>query len=295
LDHSHIRIRRAAALDFPKVRDLLLEFENPGVTDDQWRQLFVDHSGLQEGSFGYVMEDGAEIVGFLGVTVGQRTIRDKIHRFWNISNWIVRPAYRRRSLELVAQMLEDSGHATTITALSPAPHVLAIFKLLKFEMLDTSERVIVPSPLPAMRRKAVVLTDPLRIEPLLDAEARVVFRHHQLPHNKHMLVRAPEGDCHVVMNRSRKRLPGGIRLPLGRLHHVSSPNVFVRHADRVVIAAAARFAVAALVINERTLAGRRIWHSFPRPGGARTGAFKSDDLGPEDIDGLYSEAVLLNY
>jgi hypothetical protein len=97
------------------------------------------------------------------------------------------------------------------------------------------------------------------------------------------------------MNRSWKTIARNIRLPMGRVHHISAPDVFVRHADRVALAALTRFRVAALVVNERTLAGRRIWHSIRRPGGPRTGAFRSDELRPADIDGLYSEAILLNY
>jgi hypothetical protein len=293
LNQSSVRIREARAEDFPKVYRLLLEFENPGVTEDQWRQLFVDHSGQQNGVFGYVMVDGQEIVGFLGMTVGNRTIRNKLHRVCNISNWIVRQPYRGRSLDMRAPLVEESG--TTITALSPAPHVLAIFKLLKFQMLDTSERIIVPSPIPAFGNKAVVVTDPAEIERRLEGERLAIFRHHRLRYNKHLLAVAPEGTCHVVMNRSWKTLARGVRLPMGRVHHVSSADVFVRHVDRIALAAVTRLRVAALVVNERALGGRRIWHSLARPGGPREGAFKSDDLRPEDIDGLYSEAVLLNY
>ncbi len=293
MDHSKVSIREARAEDFPRVLPLLREFDNPGVTEAQWRQLFLDHSGMQRGVFGYVMVDGDEVVGFLGATIGQRSIRNEHRRICNLSNWIVRAAYRNRSLDLIARALDQKG--TTITALSPAPHVLAIFKLLKFEMLDTSERIIVPSPLPRFGAAAEVLTDPREIECRLETEALEIFRHHQLPYNKHLLVLAPEGGCHVVLNRSLKTVAGRLRVPMGRVHHVSSPDVFVRHADRIVIAAVASFRVAGLVVSQRTLGGRRVWHSFARPGGPRTGAFKSDDLGPEDIDGLYSEAVLLNY
>jgi len=49
------------------------------------------------------------------------------------------------------------------------------------------------------------------------------------------------------------------------------------------------------IVDERTLRGHKIWHSFPRPGGARTAAFKSSKLTALDIDNLYSEMVLLNY
>ena len=286
-------VREARAEDFAKAYALLLGFENPGVTEDQWRQLFVDHSGLQNGVFGYVMVDGEEVVGFLGATVGSRTIRGRTHRVCNLSNWIVKQPYRGRSLDLLTKVLDEQG--TTVTVLSPAPHVLKIFEMLRFELLDTSERIIIPSPLHAIVSKAVILTERSEIERELRGESLTILRHHSLQYNKHVLVRAPEGDCYVLMNRSWKTIARRIRIPMGRIHHISSRDVFLRYADRLALAAVARFGVAALIVNERALGGRRVWNSIRRPGGPRIGAFKSEELHPEDIDGLYSEAVLLNY
>jgi hypothetical protein len=291
--NSSICVREARAEDFADVHALLLGFNNHGVTASEWRQLFVDHTGLQKGVFGYVMVDGDEVVGFLATTIGKRTIRGKTHRFCNISNWIVKQAYRGRSLDLLSKVVDQ--HDVTVTALSPAPHVLPILQMLRFETLDTSERIIVPSPLPTSSRKVAILTDQASIEGALDADSLTIMRHHTLPYNKHLLVLAPEGSCYVLMNRSYKTIAGNIRVPMGRVHHVSSPDVFIRYVDRVILAAVTRLRVAALVVNERTLGGRRIWHSIRRPGGPRMGAFRSDELRPDDIDGLYSEAVLLNY
>jgi hypothetical protein len=290
---SSICVREARAKDFDKVHELLLGFNNEGVSESQWRQLFVDHSGLQRGVFGYVMVDGDEVVGFLATTIGERTIRGKTRRVCNISNWIVKPAYRGRSLELLSNVVDQPD--TTVTALSPAPHVLSILQMLRFETLDTSERIILPAPLLTSRSDVAILTDPASIEEALADGPRNVMRHHTLPYNKHLLIRAPEGNCYVLMNRSWKAIAGNFRLPLGRIHHIDSPDVFVRYADRVVLSAMMRLRVAALVVNERTLGGRRIWHSIERPGGPRSGAYRSEELRPDEIDGTYSEAVLLNY
>jgi hypothetical protein len=53
--------------------------------------------------------------------------------------------------------------------------------------------------------------------------------------------------------------------------------------------------VVAMIVDERMLRGGLPWHSFARPGGKRTAAFRSKILTEKDVDGLYSEAVLLNY
>jgi hypothetical protein len=51
----------------------------------------------------------------------------------------------------------------------------------------------------------------------------------------------------------------------------------------------------AMIVDDRTLRGVVPWHSFVRPDGKRNAAFRSSKLTANDIDGLYTEAVLLNY
>ena len=293
-----IEIREARGGDFAKVHPLLQRFQNPNVGEAQWRQLFVDHSGLQNDVFGYVMTDGDEIVGFLGATLGERTIRGKKHRFCNLSNWIVIDEYRDKSVGLLSRAIEAVEQHATITVLSPSPHVLKLFQLLRFHMLDKSERILLPSPSSVwsgLWTGTRVLTDRAAVEASLGGELLTIFRNHQLPYNNHLLLETPEGPCYVLFNRSWKAVRGNLRLPFGRVHHISAPDVFVRHVGRVVASAMMRFLVAAVIVDERALRGAKVWHSVPRPGARSLGAFQSDELGPADIDGLYTEAVLLNY
>jgi hypothetical protein len=288
-----IDVREARADDFAKIHPLLQSFNNPHVREEQWRQLFVDHSGLQKGVYGYVLTDDDEIVGFLATTFGERMIRGKKQRICNMSNWVVKEAYRGQSVRLLSKVLELDG--VTFSALSPSPQVLKVFKLLRFNMLDKSERIIVPLTFLGLRRRVDVITDPAAIERSLHGDLRTIHRHHRLPYNRHALIQAPEGSCYVLMNRSYKTVMGKVRLPFGRVHHISAPEIFVRYADRLALSAMLHFRVAAVIVDERALRGGKVWHSFARPGTAGTAAFQSAELGEADIDGLYSEAVLLNY
>ncbi len=243
-----------------------------------------------------MLMDDEQVVGFVATTFSElATIRgEKAKRFCNMSSWIVKDAYRGQSLALLSNILARRG--LTITNLSPTPQVLKICQKLGFKTLDKSERIILPSPAPALWRNVEVLTDRRAIEGALRGEPLKILRDHQLPHNRHALVCAPEGSCHVVMNRTWKTLKGKLRLPMGRVHHVSAPDLFVRYLDRLdAVGDRTHFRVVALVVDELALGRRSIWHSIRRPGGPRTGAFRSDEVGEHDIDGLYSEAVLLNY
>ena len=103
----------ARAEDFEKVYPLFLEFNNPYVTKEHWRQLFVDHSGCQDGRFGYILFDGEDAVGFLGTTFSERTFGGEKFRFCNMSNWIVKNEYRGHSLGLLAKVMANKN--VTIT------------------------------------------------------------------------------------------------------------------------------------------------------------------------------------
>src|SRR5258708_12259733 len=99
-----LTIREARGEDFPRVYPLLLEFHNKGLTKEQWRQLFVDHSGLQNDRFGWVMVDDDEVVGFLGTILSARTVRGEKLRLCNTSGWIARHDYRAHTLPLPAKL-----------------------------------------------------------------------------------------------------------------------------------------------------------------------------------------------
>ncbi len=290
-----VTIRETTAEDFDQVYPLLLGFDAPYLTEADWRQLFIDHSGCQDGRFGYVLVDDGTIVGTIALTFSERTFRGRTHRLCNMSNWIVKNEYRGRSLMLLAKVVALEG--VTLTALSPTPEVLRMCKKLGFQTLGQSQRIVLPILDPRrLLERCELVTDLAEVEAGLEGEARKICRDHRLPHHRHLLVRSAIGDCYVMLNRSLKHAGRGVRLPVARVHHVSAPEVFRRHLDRVALAAAVGFRCVAMVVDERVLRGHAPWHSFARPGGAYLGAFRSKDgVQPEDIDGLYSECVLLNY
>jgi acetoacetyl-CoA synthetase len=287
-------IREARGDDFERVYPLLLEFKNPHLKEEHWRELFVDHSGLQNDRFGWVLVDGADVVGFMATIFGERTIRGETVRFCNLSNWIVKPEYRAHSLALLARVIADKS--VIVTNLSPTAQVLKLIEKLGFTLMDKSERIILPVVTArSFLDRCEILTEPGAVEGALAGERLRFFWDHQLPHNHHMLLRTCAGDCYVMMNRSFKTIRGNLQLPFARVHHIGTPDIFVWHLEKLVVRVAASLKVVAMIVDDRMLQGTVPWHSFMRPGGKRKAAFRSKRLAAEDIDGLYTEAVLLNY
>lgn len=287
-------IREARGDDFDRVYPLLLEFKNSHLNTENWRQLFIDHTGLQNDHFGWVLVDGDNVVGFVSTILSERTIRGETVRLCNTSSWIVKPEYRAHSLALHAKVIADKS--ITVTNLSPTAHVLKLLEKLGFTLMDKSERIILPVVTArTFMDNCKVITQPSGIKGALTGENLRLFRDHHLPFNHHVLLRTPVGDCYVMMNRALKTIGGNLRLPFARVHHIGAPDLFVRHLEKLVVRVAASFKVAAMIVDDRMLHGAVPWHSFMRPGGERKAAFRSKRLVAEDIDGLYTEATILNY
>jgi hypothetical protein len=104
-----VTIRKASGDDFERIYPLLLKFKNPYIRKNRWSQLFVDHWGENLGHFGYVMMDGDDAVGFLGLLCSRRNAGGRDHRFCNLTSWIVREPYRGRSLFLLLPALKERG------------------------------------------------------------------------------------------------------------------------------------------------------------------------------------------
>ena len=287
-------IREARTDDYERVYPLLLEFENPHLKTEHWRQLFIDHTGLQNGHFGWVLVDGENIVGFVSTILSERTIRGEALRLCNTSSWIVKPAYRAHSLALHANVIADQS--VTVTNLSPTTQVLKLLEKLGFTLMDKSERIILPVVTPrTFMDPCEVLTSPGAVEAALNGESLRFFRDHRLPFNHHILLRTAVGDCYVMMNRTFKTIYGSLRVPFARVHHIGSPELFAQHLEKLVVRVAASLKIVAMIVDDRMLQGIVPWHSFMRPGGERKAAFRSKRLTAQDIDGLYTEATLLNY
>ena len=289
-----LTIREARADDFDRVYPLLLEFKNPSLKKEDWRQLFLDHSGLQNDHFGWALVDEEEVVGFVSTIMSERHVRDQTVRLCNTSSWIVKQDYRAHSLALYVKAIADKG--VTITNLSPTRQVLKLLEKLGFTLMDKSERIILPVlTTRTLMDHCEILTEAKAVGRALTGEHLRFFRDHKLPFNHHILLRTAEGDCYVMMNRSPKAVWKNLRLPFGRVHHISAPHIFVRHLEKLVLRVAMSLKVLAMIVDDRMLHGTAPWHSFMRPGGERSAAFRSEVLCAEDIDGLYTEAVLLNY
>jgi hypothetical protein len=279
-----IRIERARPGDFERVLPLLERFENPRITREHWRSLFQYPWPCPDDTRGRVVWDGGRAVGFIGVILYSRLIAGRIEEFANLTSWITLPEYRNYSLSLFKEAVSIEGR--TLLCLTPRQETLPLY--FRFGFQELKRKLLVLYPLPGVLWRCRATMDPVRIAERLEGNDREVFEHHNLPQCRHLLIHDRREYCHVVFTRTKGR-----RFHFARVHHISNPRFFLENLDGVRWRLMAGARAPLIMIDSHLLPPGKIKASRTVEPGIPT-VFKSATLGPEQIDNLYTEAILLD-
>jgi hypothetical protein len=287
-------VRPVLAEDFDAIHPLLLRFENPRMTRDDWRHMLFDLPWkTEEKSRGVALWDGARVVGFLGAIPSERPVQGRTLRFVNLSSWYVDPAFRAESLKLVLPLLADRKR--TIVNLSPSPQAAEIFKGLGFAQLET-EQVLVPlvsGVRDLLPRVGVGVRTRLdRISEALDPQGRTLLDDMKGTQAGQVLLTVGDRTCLVIATRSAWKA----RWRLAHVQYASDWELFWRHPARVAGAFLGVFGTMGLRVDGRhapdVLPPFSVRRALPQPH-----LFRPEDAGvtAAHVDGLYTEAVGLRW
>ena len=123
-------VEKATAEDFEKVYPLLRDFNNPQINKTQWKRLFTDNWNFQKEYCGYKLVLGDETVGFIAYILSKKLIHEKWEKFCNISSWIVKPEFRKRSIDLLYPLQEMKDHTITAFTLNNISYTVQILQLI---------------------------------------------------------------------------------------------------------------------------------------------------------------------
>ena len=287
-------VRAVRPGEFEAIHPLLLRFENPRMTADDWRRMLFDLPWpTDEPTRGFALWDGARAVGFLGAIPSTRVVAGRTRRFVNLSSWFVEEPYRAESLKLAIAAIADK--ARTIVNLSPSPAAAAIFKGLGFRPLET-EQVLVPlvtGVADLVPRVGVGVRTRLdRVREALDPDGRALLDQMKGTLAGQVLLTAGDRTCHVIATRS----PWKANWRLAHVQYASDWELFWRHPARVAGAFLRVFGTMGLRVD-----GRHVPEALP-PFSVRKALpepflFRPEDAGvtPAHVDGLYTEAVGLRW
>lgn len=282
-------IEKATPAMFEDVHRLLVGFENPYMTKDDWRRMLFHYPwSAEEAERGYALFDGKELVGFIGTIFSAREIDGKMERFCNLSSWIVLPKYRARSLELLIATQELTSH--TLLAFTPAAVTQKIMARLGYRQLE--DRVLLLPPLATLRElvglggvSVTANLDEIRAE-LSGVELRA-FDDHQATIGAHILLRRGEETCWAVATPLLKK-----HIRFAHVHHLSNPRLFWECLPLAKWGFLKAMRAPALAIDARFAEGYDLPPllslSMRQP---RLYRPSHGDLRPASIDGLYSELM----
>ncbi|HEY6193595.1 MAG TPA: hypothetical protein VI504_01010 [Candidatus Eisenbacteria bacterium] len=278
-------VRPVGPEDFDQIHPLLLRFGNSAMDADDWRRMLFDLPWrVDEPHRGFGLFEDGRAVGFLGTIFSVRSIAGTMHRFCNLSSWIVEEPHRSSSVQLLLPVLGMRTHTIVNLTASPAAH--EIFTKLGFRTLE-ERQVLVPSR-PAFRPGAELLLDHDAMRAALDDRGRTILDDMRGTHARQVVIRRANRTCHVVATRS----PWKGRL---RLAHVQYASDWRLLEDELALASWAflrSLGTLGLRIDHRHLGGRPHFGSKVRALSPPTLYRPADSsVSPADVDGLYTELV----
>lgn len=165
--------------DLPAFCSFLHAHLNPSHPADVWADAFRQDWGVDRPNSGFLIRDeGGEIVGGIGAIYAAYPVRGQLEKFCNITSWMVLDAYRTQSMRLAMAVISQPGFH--FTDLSPTAVVEQSLKFLKFKPMNAARTLLFNLPAPQQRLVgASVVTNPAKIEAVLDAASLKVYRDHK--------------------------------------------------------------------------------------------------------------------
>lgn len=273
--------------DVAAIASFLHAHLNRRVSAAAWASLLAPPWAGRGPNSGFQLLAEDRIVGVYAAVYSRRETIAGPRDFCNLAAFCVLEEFRASSLLLVRALTRQRGYV--FTDLSPSGNVPAMNERLGFRRLDTTTRLVLTAP--ALGSSRHVFDDPMTLEAALTGRDLQIFRDHRdAPAARHALV-ADGGDYAYLMYRKdrRKRLP------------VFASPLYVGGERRLLEAAWSHTSAHLLSRGFLAVLGEERVLGFRPPGlgrglrKTRPKMFKGADVGPDEIDYLYSELTLLEW
>ena len=279
-----IDLRLAGPADRDPVATFLHERMSSRISLERWRRLF-DYGWLEDkpDCGVVVIEDGA-VAGYLGVIHARRQIGGRTVRTANLSSWYTLRSLRGQGVGLAMLELATRDRSVTYTTFSSNPPALRLMAKVGLGLLDQRRFL--------WRRTGEAAGIEVRmgftaVLPEVSKDERQILEDHRDLPVEPLLLRAPEGDCLVILTIKRKAAD----IAYHEVLHLGRPAVLARHAqafaNAVLAPGASVLAVDTRLFDDCEPTAPTEPISVPR-------YFRSPDLARGAVDFLYSEIPLLD-
>lgn len=292
---------------------------------EKWNRLFELPWVSDRENYGYAAFLDDEMVGFVATLYSTRVIRGKTENFCNLSAWWVSPSYRGKGLaaRIAKHVINDIGDSHHMTALTAVVVIRSYLESQGFRLFDDRKRMFYPRVSSLVGRRALgARENPDRADVSLPPAVLQILDDHRKIGTRVVVFDCGGRDLLMVVRRRWVRVDRSARLssfgswladvaksapasvsgtlarigsfaqgevPTCEVLYVNDPHLYAPYHDEIVAYLCRTTPAAALLADERQL-------SRSASGGPYYPApyyFRSKSLGPEDMDALYSEIVLL--
>jgi hypothetical protein len=137
-----LSIERVYPEMIPEIHRELLTLLDPNRTESEWRQILDPGWDRKEDYVGYLLRSGGKPVAFVGLLFGSMALAGSRERLCNITSWIAKPDHAAESVALLMPLRGLKDY--TLTNMSGAHHVRAIFNRLGFRTLEDGTTIMRP-------------------------------------------------------------------------------------------------------------------------------------------------------
>ena len=143
---------------------------------DLKKRLFTKQFHCEEDFHGILIEDNNKIIAYLGLIFVHRKIKGEIHKFCNLTSFLIDPAYRGQKLthRIIDEVIKLGDY--TITAITPIPSLYNMYESKGLKKLSDYRTVFWKTGL--RNKKWKIVTDEYLIEQNLDNENRQIYKDH---------------------------------------------------------------------------------------------------------------------
>jgi len=284
-----LKIEKVTTEDFERVYPQLQKFNSAEVSKEDWRKLFVKYWESPEDFCGYMLVKDGEVKGFLGLIFSRRILDGEVHKFCNMTSWIVDADARSHSIFLLLETLKLKGY--TFTNFSASDTVGAVLSKLGFKGFEVNQWVLPPLPnLFLQGRGYTCQLDLGKIRLELNENDRIIFDDHKNLGCEHVLLKERAGGyAYVILRKTQRR-----NIPLAKVQYVSNGEHFAKAFEKFIVKICLRIKALGVMGDDRYLGNYKLRKSirYPHP---RKAYFKPnpETLDVNRIDTLYSELVVL--
>lgn len=281
---ARAEVRPIKASDLVPVGEFLHQHLNHRLDGSDWAQSISVPWRSGSPNHGFMLIDDGAIVGVYLAFYSNRTIGGRVENFCNLGAWCVLPRHRLHSLLLLRAILAQKGYH--FTDLSPSGATISVNDRLKFVHLDTTTALLLNVPWPRLLGSVKVISGRAEIEQVLIGREKDIHQDHVLASAaRHIVIVDGNEHCYVIFRRDRRK---GVAV-FASVLYVSNPGLFLRAARAISSHLLLRHGVVATLIECRIAGGRPAGTILLNK--SRPKMFRSETLGPEQIDYLYSELV----